>query len=79
MNNQEAKDYLGKQIAKRVIRMGGTQKEIGKDLGISSATVSNIINGYYKRVSIRMFVRLARELDCDVEINVIDHIPEEQA
>lgn len=70
MNNQEAKDYLGKAIAKRVIRLGGSQKEIGVSLGTSATTIGNILNGYYDRLSIRLYMRIARELDLEVDIQI---------
>lgn len=74
MNNQEAKDYLGKALAKKMIRLSGTQKEIGDMLFVSAGTVGNIINGHYERLSIRMYMKLAKELQVKIEISVKDDI-----
>lgn len=72
MNNQEAKDYLGKAIARKMIRISGTQREIGHMLYVSSGTVANILNGHYDRLSIRMYMKLAKELAIDIQISVKD-------
>lgn len=70
MTHEEARTYLGKFLAHTIIRMDGTQVYVGKYLGVSTTTVSNIINGYYERVSIRMYMRLAIRLNLVITITI---------
>lgn len=71
MDNDQAKKHLGKELAYKIIRMPGTIRQVGADLGVSASTVSNVINGYYERLSIRMYMRLAESLQSTVQVEVI--------
>lgn len=70
LTHDEARSYLGKFLAHTIIRMEGTQMYISKFLGVSVTTVSNILNGYYERVSIRMYMRLAIRLGLVITITI---------
>ena len=72
MDNTQAKIFLGKELARKLIRMSGTYREIAQSLGTSTSTVSNIINGYYERMSIRMYMRLADQVQLEVSVEVTD-------
>jgi transcriptional regulator with XRE-family HTH domain len=71
MTNQEAKEYLGKYVAKRLIRMSGSQEELGDFFGVSATLIWNILNGYYERVSVRMYMEMARKLEIEIDVYVV--------
>lgn len=72
MNNKEAKLYLGKEIARRLIRLPGTQKDLAEMCNVSSTTIGNVVNGYYERHAIRMYIKLAEQLGVVIEFSVED-------
>lgn len=70
MNSQEAKVYLGKAIAQKLIRFRGTYKDMAKTFKVSTTTIANITNGYYERLSIRMYMKFADKLDLVIEVTI---------
>jgi plasmid maintenance system antidote protein VapI len=73
MNNQEAKIYLGKAIAFKLMRECKNNKELSHSLKVSTTTVANVLNGYYERLSIRMYMKMADKLNLTIEVSITEN------
>lgn len=62
-----AREFVGKQIAKKRKELSLTQSELAKRCGIQRSTLSKIESGYYS-ASIDALYVIAQELECDLVI-----------
>ena len=67
-DKQKIKSGLTIEIIKSLRRLGLTQAEAGKRMGISQAKVSNLFRGDFTNLSERKLMDCLNRLGCDIEI-----------
>jgi len=67
-DKQKIKAGLAIEIIKSLRRLGLTQAEAGKRMGISQAKVSNLVRGDFTNLSERKLMECLNRLGCDIEI-----------
>lgn len=64
---------IGKKIRELLKEHGMQSKELAEKIGIATSTLSELMNGKTKKVSIQNGVSIAKELGCSVEYLIDDN------
>lgn len=67
---EPARADLAAKVDARPSGLDGTQKEIGRKLGLGQSEVSDLMRGRYGRFSIERLLRILTRLGCRVDVKV---------
>lgn len=65
-------DTIMLMIKHKMLDKGIKQKDIVRSTGYKTATISNLLNGRSKNVTLDTVVMLCHAIGCDLDINLID-------